>query len=714
MASKRPKLRWDVPMRQALCCLYRFFRCNKKQKEEIFFAMFRENLRKHGIHQFVPGKTLHTQWNWMRNTGDLIWSHVHRNTEFNMDGEWRDVIQRIKSTALTLRLPLIEKTEDDIDTAQWGTRVAMTLRQRADSPPQTPRPISFPLHQRRAEERSHYFAESDDQSSESITMSVDKSQEWADEPGHIITLENNEAVVISHGKTCIWCEHGLAIDETDGPDDWTQPTHLDQPKIPDENQSQNCQGHQDWGQQDYPQGQQLQESHREQQDQDRDQQQEHQGCSRHHHGQQDYHHDHELAMKGVPADKMPPLLFRWSNRGSQGVNSKTGFLAGLFCNGEWFDHEDFPKDRFESFFRSHVTKEKVKTPFISTSHSPLAPLHRAIANQNSAMLTVIDTSKLETKVFYAHPLAIRTRTFTYSWKGYGEYLIWGRIPLEAIAFSVEITSLETIVQSHPDVARLLQTALIRSFLRCNKKLRDMLAVKRKSPFQSGRTLGKLLTILDVPTIHWDNIASRFAKSWGWKYAKETALFHSGLRSAPPYLSEELSDSESEVPWPTPQKTPVTTSRGMPFSTDCISDVDYEPPETDQDSGWTSESEYMDESRSITICDMSETSDDGKFSTHETLSSGMFPENDSPEPSSGPVHHQEIIDLSSDNEDTSSQRALQRDWPSDDEYMYPDTPTKTRGRIPLQSGRRTTDNFVLNGSTDMDFFEKVRKWVHHEN
>lgn len=390
-------------------------------------------------------------------------------------------------------------------------------------------------------------------------------------------------------------------------------------------------------------------------------------------------------MKGVPADKMPPLLYRWSNRDSQGVNSKTLFLAGLFCNGEWFDPEDFSEGRFESFVRSHVTKEKVKTPFISTSQSPLAPLHRAIANQNGAILTVIDTSKLETKVLYAHPLAIRTRTFTYKWKGYGEYLIWGRIPLEAIVFSVEITSFEQIIQSHRDVDRLMQTSLIRSSPRCDQKLRDMLAAKRKSPFQSGRTLGKLLTLLEVPTIHWDNIASRFAKSWGWKYAKEIALLHSGLRSAPPYLSEELSDSEN-----------------------------YEPPETDKDSGGISESEYMDESRSMTICDMSETSDDGKFSTHETLSSGMFPEDDAPEPSSGPVHHQEVIDLTSDNEDTSSQRALQRDWPSDDEYMYPDTPTKIRTRIQLKPGQRTPNNRLLNGHTDMDFFEKVRNWVYHEN
>jgi hypothetical protein len=410
-------------------------------------------------------------------------------------------------------------------------------------------------------------------------------------------------------------------------------------------------------------------------------------------------------MQGVPVEEMPPLLFRWSNRDSQGVNSKNIFLAGLFCNGEWFNPEGLSEDRFESFVRSHVTKQKVKTPFISTFRSPLAPLHRALAGGKGAILTVIDTSKLDTKVFYASPLAIRTRTLTYSWKGYGEYLIWGRVATDAIAFSVEITRVEDIAQSHRDIGRLLQIPLIRSFLRCNQKLREMLAAKRKSPFKSGRTLGKLLTFLEVPTTHWDNIASRFAKSWGWVYKEETALFHSGLRSAPPYLPEELSDSESEGPLPTPHKTPGRIHKEMHFRSGWDSDdEDYEPAETDYDSGETSESEDMGDSGSVSMNDMTETADDEKFSTHEALSSGVFHENDAPEQSSGQVPYQEVIDLTSDNEDSSSQRALQRDWPSDEDN-YPDTPTK----VHWNTKNKDTYHRVLNGQVDMDFFEKIRNW-----
>lgn len=706
-------------MRQALCCLYRFFRCDNKQKEEIFFSMFREYLRKRGIHRFVPGRTLHAQWNWMRNTGDLVWAHVHRDTEFNMDGEWRNVIQRIKATAVTLHLPLLEKEEDDIDTTQWGTRVAMALGPRTESPPQTPHPVPFPLRQRRAEERSHYFAESDDQTSESITMSVGHNQEQTDlleqtdYREQTDYLENDESVVTSHGKICLWCNHGLTIDEIDGADDQSLHTHSDQNKVHDQSQQpqHRHQEQKDWSQQDHHQGQQPQDQYQEQQRQQEDQHQEHQDRN-HQHPEQGHHHDHELAMQGVPVDKMPPLLFRWSNRDSQGVNSKTTFLAGLFCNGEWFNPEDFSEERFESYFRSHVTKQEVKTPFISTFRSPLAPLHRAIANQNGAIVTVIDTSKLDTKVFYASPLAIRTRTLTYSWKGYGEYLIWGRIPTKAIAFSVEIASFEKIVQSRRDISRLLQVPLIRSAPRCKQKLREMLALKRKSPFKSGRTLATLLTLLEVPTIHWGNISSRFAKSWGWKYAKERAQFHSGLQSPPPYLLEELSDSESEGPLPTPQKTPGKIPQKAHFS-DIFSDLDYEPPETDEDSEWTSDSEGVSNSQSMSMCDKTETSDDGNFSTHETMSSGVFPENDGPEHFSGQAHNQEVIDLTSDTEDTSSQRALQRDWPSDDEYIYPETPTKIRGTI-LPQSVRNTHHLELDGQTDMDFFEKFRNWSSREN
>ncbi|OQE08362.1 hypothetical protein PENVUL_c010G05739 [Penicillium vulpinum] len=634
-----------------------------------------------------------------------------------MEGEWKSITQRIKSTAVTLHLPLLEKTADDIDTSQWGTRATM-VGLRTESPPQTPHIPhirSLTLRQRSEEERSHYFAESGDQRSESITMSAGNTQEQIDHLEEIDPNGNDKSVVTSHGKMCLWCNHDVIIDETECCDDQCQQNDPEQNKIPDQTQQpqHRRQEHQDWSHQDQHPEEQNQYSKQQ------DQYLEHQVCGQQNHDQgqdhpnrQGYHWDHDLAMQGVPADKLPPLLFRWSNHDSQGVNTRTLFLAGLFCNAEWFHPEDVSESQFESFFQSHVTKEKTKTPFISTCQSPLSPFHRAVAGQNGAMITIIDTSKLNTKVFYAYPLAIRTRTLILrGWKGFGEYLIWGHIPTEAIAFTVDIASLQQIVRSHRDVNRLVQIPLISSSLRCDTKLRDMLALKRKSPFRSGRTLGKLLTLLQVPAIYWENLATEFAKGWGWRHKKEISLFHRGIQSAPPYQSEELTDSESEAPWPTPQKTPGSTPQKMYFSSDRISDwmsdVDYEPPETDEESGEISESEDMAESGSMSICDQTETEDDGKFSTHETLSSGISPDDYGAEHPLEQVHSQEVIDLISENDETSSQRALQRDWPSDDDtYMYHETPTKIRGNLP-QSDNKVTNHLLLNGHTDMDFFGKVR-------
>ncbi|KAJ5514628.1 hypothetical protein N7463_004180 [Penicillium fimorum] len=520
-------------------------------------------------------------------------------------------------------------------------------------------------------------------------MNVGHSEEWIDHLEEIDSMKTDDSVVTSHGKTCLWCSYGLTIDEADGLEDQSTMSN-DPEENNNSDQSQQSQHrheeHRYWDQQQHHQGQQPQSQNQEYSE--HEELQEHQYFGEQHHDQgqmhphrQGHNHDHDLAMQGVTQDKMPPLLLRWSNRDSQGVNSKTGFLAGLFYDSEWFNPEDLPESRFENFFRNHVTKRKVRTPFISTCQSPLTPLHRAIAGQNGTILTVIDTSKLETKVFYAYLLAIRMRTWIpKGWKGYGEYLIWGSIPAQAIAYTVEIASLHV--------------------LRSNNNLREMLALRRKSPFQSGRTLGKLLTLLQVPAIHWENLAYEFAKAWGWRYKKENTLFLNGIRSGPPYLTEELVDSESEAPWLTPQN--------MHLLSDWVSDADYDLPESDEDLISTPESEGIAESRSISMCDKTETADDGNFSTHETLSTGSFREDYGTED----VQSQEVIDLTSDNEDTSSQRALQQDWPPDDNpYMYPDTPTKIR---PPQSERKTTNHFVLNGQTDMDFFEKFRHWSQRGN
>jgi hypothetical protein len=289
----------------------------------------------------------------------------------------------------------------------------------------------------------------------------------------------------------------------------------------------------------------------------------------------DQSHTRELSI-----DRIPPLLFRWWNRDSQGLNSKNQFLAGIFRHRERFDPKDITGTEFKAFFRRHVTKQEVATPFISTFSFPLAPFHRALTGQKGAMVSIIDTSKVTSKIFYAHPLAAQTRTFTHSWKGYAEYLVWGQIPAEAIVSTLDINSVGLIAQLNRDINRLLQPLIIGKMLRCNQKLRDILAIRRKgkSSFRCGLTLRKLLVLLQVPRAYWQDFASKFAHCWGWKYAQEKREFLDGVLSKRPYSQDELSDSESEWVMPTPQTTSKKASNGISSDLD---EEDGEPLEYEE-------------------------------------------------------------------------------------------------------------------------------------
>lgn len=108
-------------MRQVLC-LFRFFsnegKYSKKAFVRIFSEIFRAHLVQHGFeHEDLPFKTLHTQWHWMRKVSHVIWSHVHMDTEFRLDADWRTTIRQIKSAADRLGISLIQKDVDTVNTA---------------------------------------------------------------------------------------------------------------------------------------------------------------------------------------------------------------------------------------------------------------------------------------------------------------------------------------------------------------------------------------------------------------------------------------------------------------------------------------------------------------------------------------------------------------------------------------------------------------------
>ncbi|CAI7576596.1 unnamed protein product [Penicillium glandicola] len=217
---KRPTLRWDGYKRQALCCLYRFFVCGKKEIEEIFSYMFRGHLNERGIRGFVPFATLNTQWVWMKNKQDPIWTHVHINTAFETDGEWKEIITKIKCAARTLRFELREKTEDDIDISCWkdlgsdgersivSNEAAAPMLTHSLSTPKSLNPIVLlPSSQ------DHVFS-GRSRASQSIDQTMDQRVDRIiDQQNNIHNdipnglYESTESVATSYGKLCLWCEH---------------------------------------------------------------------------------------------------------------------------------------------------------------------------------------------------------------------------------------------------------------------------------------------------------------------------------------------------------------------------------------------------------------------------------------------------------------------------------------------------------------------------
>lgn len=115
---KSPKFtfQWNEYRRQVLCCLYRFFELARQDFQRIFSDIFRDHLFERGFpNSQLPYIRLYAQWTWMKGKDHPIWLFVHKETEFNKTGEWKDILSQIRDSARRLRISLTE-TEKDNDT----------------------------------------------------------------------------------------------------------------------------------------------------------------------------------------------------------------------------------------------------------------------------------------------------------------------------------------------------------------------------------------------------------------------------------------------------------------------------------------------------------------------------------------------------------------------------------------------------------------------
>ncbi|OJK03033.1 hypothetical protein ASPACDRAFT_13835, partial [Aspergillus aculeatus ATCC 16872] len=233
-------------------------------------------------------------------------------------------------------------------------------------------------------------------------------------------------------------------------------------------------------------------------------------------------------------DGIPPVLYRWSNVDSQGINTKNLLVAGLFDDWDrYFSPNTIRPEKFVEYFRKHVHIEEVPSPFISTFKSMLSPVHRAIRNKEGALISVIDTKGLDfvysaRNLFRTHKVRVGNSYYN----GAGEFLIWGKVPSSNIICSFKVSTLEQIADEHNDIAEILQLDTI-ALYKCNRNALKAALSQRGhySDRTSGNIIGKLLSLLQVRFEYSDEIGRGMFYSWRLRKPDNPGeAFYEGIRT----------------------------------------------------------------------------------------------------------------------------------------------------------------------------------------
>ncbi|RDW69028.1 uncharacterized protein DSM5745_08788 [Aspergillus mulundensis] len=229
----------------------------------------------------------------------------------------------------------------------------------------------------------------------------------------------------------------------------------------------------------------------------------------------------EKAINGAGGTQLPPLLYRWWNVKSQGLNLENSFVAGMFASllEGYFEPDTITEDEFDNLFESHIRRKQLPSPFISTFQSMLAPVHRGLREGKGASIAIFDSRRITSKVYSARSFVEKHKLrgkIGRTYHGGGEYLIWGWIN-NAVICSFEVATILSIAAQHQDIHEFLQLDLISSFPRARWPLHQAMA--KGALFldkQAGATVGKLLSLLEVPQEFCRTVSEGIAYSWRMK------------------------------------------------------------------------------------------------------------------------------------------------------------------------------------------------------
>ncbi|CAK4032606.1 Hypothetical predicted protein [Lecanosticta acicola] len=168
---------------------------------------------------------------------------------------------------------------------------------------------------------------------------------------------------------------------------------------------------------------------------------------------------------------LPALLFRyWSYNPACDRDSHRGFTARLYYKSNVAPYQRPPSAEGVDI---HMNRNMEKSPFISTSSRLIWIIQLVLKGLKSGdgcgRLSIIDTQKLDPRaVFWARPYhdeCRKSRPFSkgaHRYRGTYEFLVWHKIPREAILRNVKAEDFLRLVDTDKDIAQALQFEILQS------------------------------------------------------------------------------------------------------------------------------------------------------------------------------------------------------------------------------------------------------------
>ena len=276
---------------------------------------------------------------------------------------------------------------------------------------------------------------------------------------------------------------------------------------------------------------------------------------------------------------LPPLLWRYYDSSSQGLNSPSGFKSGRSAHAraplrgpplckdlEWIDI-------LEHHSPSKNSKLRVHSPFISTSSRLLWLLRNALGKEDpSTCISLINSSGLGPKgVYYLPPFHAELKKHlvfdngAQYYKGISEHLVWNEIPPSAVIKPVSLEAFCAFVKSKKALKTLLRLDKLDARAKLDEISRTFKRDSVKLTESVATAIAELALLFGLghtsPEQHLSCFVYEIAQ--GWALTAESATHPSWLTKA-----QAFSDAlcrRSDEPVTLPNRRGSTTRELTDFS-----------------------------------------------------------------------------------------------------------------------------------------------------